>query len=73
MAAMRIGGLVPASLGLSLGLVGACGAVTVGEDEATRGPAEFGRVAWGRRLEPALELAEQTQRPVLLLFQEVPG
>ena len=36
-------------------------------------PTEFGDVAWGRKLEPALEASARTGRPVLLLFQEVPG
>jgi len=36
-------------------------------------PRELGLVDWGRRLEPALELAGETSRPVLLLFQEIPG
>jgi len=61
------------ALGLSLGLAGACGAVAPGRGDARRAPAELGQVRWGRELEPALEVAGQTQRPVLLLFQEVPG
>ena len=36
-------------------------------------PREFGDVRWGRKLEPALEQSQKTDRPVLLLFQEVPG
>lgn len=36
-------------------------------------PVEFGAVAWGRELEPALAVASRTEKPVLLLFQEVPG
>jgi len=36
-------------------------------------PEEFGDVAWGRDLDAALERAARTERPVLLLFQEVPG
>ena len=43
---------------------------SVTSDEA---PAELGAVRWGRRLEPALEAARASARPVLLLFQEVPG
>ena len=34
---------------------------------------EFGHVRWQRRLEPALESASKADKPVLLLFQEVPG
>lgn len=36
-------------------------------------PKELGRVRWERRLEPALEQARAADRPVLLLFQEIPG
>lgn len=36
-------------------------------------PKEFGRVQWQRRLAPALEEASRADKPVLLLFQEVPG
>jgi len=36
-------------------------------------PPELGAIEWGRRLEPALEAAARSRRPVLLLFQEVPG
>ena len=36
-------------------------------------PIEFGAVAWGRELEPALAAASKAEKPVLLLFQEVPG
>lgn len=36
-------------------------------------PREFGAVEWNRELEPALELSQKTDKPVLLLFQEVPG
>ena len=34
---------------------------------------ELGAVAWQRKLEPALDASRATGRPVLLLFQEVPG
>ena len=36
-------------------------------------PREFGSVQWRRELEPALELSAKANKPVLLLFQEVPG
>ena len=36
-------------------------------------PREFGSVQWGRELEPALEASAKADKPVLLLFQEVPG
>ena len=34
---------------------------------------EVGKVKWGRDLDAALAKSKQTGRPVLVLFQEVPG
>ena len=56
----------PALLALGLGAAIATGPM----DDA---PPEFGRVRWGRELEPALETSARSGKPVLLLFQEVPG
>ncbi len=36
-------------------------------------PQEFGAVRWGRELEPALVRASTSHKPIMLLFQEVPG
>jgi hypothetical protein len=36
-------------------------------------PVELGAVAWGRDLEAGLDTAERAEKPVLLLFQEIPG
>lgn len=36
-------------------------------------PPEYGLVRWSRRLETALASAAQSHKPVLLVFQEVPG
>ncbi|MBK9384666.1 MAG: hypothetical protein IPN34_07585 [Planctomycetes bacterium] len=36
-------------------------------------PVELGAVRWARELEPALAASARTKKPVLLLFQEVPG
>jgi hypothetical protein len=36
-------------------------------------PVELGLVAWQRDLDAGLELAAAADKPVLLLFQEVPG
>lgn len=36
-------------------------------------PIELGQVRWRRDYEKALAEAEQANKPVLLLFQEVPG
>lgn len=34
---------------------------------------ELGQVAWGRNLEAAKAKSAQSGKPILLLFQEVPG
>jgi hypothetical protein len=34
---------------------------------------ELGKVKWARTLEPALQQSAADHKPVLLLFQEVPG
>ncbi len=36
-------------------------------------PPEYGVVRWSRRLETTLAAAAQSRKPVLLVFQEVPG
>ena len=41
--------------------------------EAKDNPIEVGSVNWGRDLDQALNLSTKTGRPVLVLFQEVPG
>jgi len=40
---------------------------------ALRQPRELGAVQWQRRVEPALDEAKRSNKPLLLLFQEVPG
>lgn len=66
-------------LGLAF-LAPACSLSTPPSDSATtsnqvaRSQAkEWGAVQWQQRLEPALTASAQDQKPVLLLFQEVPG
>ncbi len=36
-------------------------------------PVELGAIAWQRDFDAAVETAKQVDRPILLLFQEVPG
>ena len=36
-------------------------------------PVEVGLVRWGRDLDAALKRSAETGRPVLVLFQEIPG
>ncbi len=40
---------------------------------AGKNPIEIGSVQWGRDLDTALEKSSKTGKPVLVLFQEVPG
>lgn len=41
--------------------------------ETVNNPIEVGDVRWGRDLDAALENSAKTGKPVLVLFQEVPG
>lgn len=41
--------------------------------EAIKNPIEVGNVRWGRDLEAAFRDSANSGKPVLLLFQEVPG
>ncbi len=41
--------------------------------EAKENPVEIGSVQWGRNLDKAFKKSAKTGRPVLVLFQEVPG
>ena len=34
---------------------------------------ELGSIEWNRKLEPALLAASTSKKPVMLLFQEIPG
>lgn len=36
-------------------------------------PREFGDVSWGTKLEDAQAAARVSKKPIMLLFQEVPG
>ena len=57
-------------LSLTLGLT----ALVLGASPAlAKTPPELGDVAWHRDFEAARRLSEQTQRPLLILFDEVPG
>ena len=40
---------------------------------ANAAPVELGEVKWGRDYEAALADSVESRRPVLILFQEVPG
>jgi hypothetical protein len=46
---------------------------TVFGDETMKYPIEAGNVRWGRDLDAALENSAKTGKPVLVLFQEIPG
>ena len=62
--------LILAALGLSCGAAVVAGSRAISDDDT---PREFGAVHWGRKLEPALLKAANAKKPVMLLFQEVPG
>ncbi len=40
---------------------------------AVRQPVELGKVAWGRDLDEAVAKSKKYDKPIALLFQEVPG
>ncbi len=41
--------------------------------QAAQNPVEVGNVNWGRDFDAALQMSAESGRPVLVLFQEVPG
>ena len=45
----------------------ACGSQTAAN------PVEVGNVHWGRDFDAALKMSAESGKPVLILFQEVPG
>jgi len=53
-------------------LAAACAGLTLAAQEASA-PRELGAVRWQRAFEPALASAKAAGKPVMLLFQEVPG
>jgi hypothetical protein len=68
---------------LLLFLAGVCGVAMDGSWRRERSssiewtgddpPVELGRVRWGRDLDQAKKLASTSGKPILILFQEVPG
>ena len=46
---------------------------TIYGGETLKTPIEIGDVQWGRDFNAALKNSAATQKPVLILFQEVPG
>ena len=42
-------------------------------DDAAKQPAELGAVPWERDFDKAIAAARKAQKPLLVLFQEVPG
>lgn len=47
--------------------------LTIAKDKERVAAIEIGDVAWGRDLDAALAASRDTGKPVLVLFQEVPG
>ncbi len=48
-------------------------AVLAGAAQASTHPVELGQVTWGHDVEAGFAAAKQSGRPLLLLFQEIPG
>ncbi len=48
-------------------------AFPVNDDSNKSTPVELGLVQWNRDLEAAQKISESSGRPMLMLFQEVPG
>ena len=44
-----------------------------GKKAAVKQPVELGKVAWGRDLDEAVAKSRKSNKPIALLFQEVPG
>ncbi len=47
--------------------------VSCSANENSKHPVEVGSVQWLRNYPKALESAKKTNKPLLILFQEVPG
>ena len=58
---------------LMLPLAACAAALAAPTAPAGDAPVELGAVAWGRDVDLAFERARAAGRPLLLLFQEVPG
>ena len=54
-------------------LISLCLAAAAHGAQSSDHPVEVGKVHWGRDLDAAFEKSAQTGKPVLVLFQEVPG
>lgn len=48
-------------------------ALTAYGGQTTKNPIEVGDVQWGRDFDAALENSAASGKPVLILFQEIPG
>jgi hypothetical protein len=66
------GAVLAASNLLASGHFFAAGGDSASEESAAR-PVELGAVAWGRDFDAAVREAHKTGKPLLVLFQEVPG
>jgi len=44
-----------------------------GKKPAVKQPVELGKVDWGRDLDEAVAKSKKSNKPIALLFQEVPG
>ena len=58
---------------IALPLLLAVSGIPQDDTPAPKTPPEYGVVHWNRRLDTTLTTAAKSKRPVLLVFQEVPG
>ena len=60
--------MFPSAVVVALGLAGVASSQTI-----TKSPVELGIVDWEREYSAGLERVREDHKPMLLLFQEVPG
>lgn len=58
---------------LTLLVVVLCAGAFAAESTDVKPPPELGKVAWLRNFDEAAKQAEKEKKPLLVLFQEVPG
>jgi hypothetical protein len=58
---------------LAGGVIAALAGIPAPSAAEPAAPAELGRVAWTRNYDEALQAARASKKPMLVLFDEVPG
>ena len=57
----------------ALAIVATASCAMPGDAQSNTQPKELGQVKWLRNFDEAKKVSAQTGKPILLLFQEVPG